>query len=606
MDNATGIQVRELPYVSWKNTLAHYETMKGPSWKKVLYDEEKYAKKFTTHASVTQRLSYNVALYKYAKHMMYSMPFLGGHGAVEIYYSNAFFLSWKFAKEESSVYDGRDIVCSPEGHVWTTYEKGQGDESFILAYYPKNEKSPKWKKYNVGPEIGYKDGKCFYTTVENRLWSNKLYMCDAKTGKNEVLLYEEKNPEINLYVYRTTDETTVLMKDNSQDRTYAAITTQGFLPQKDLYIIPSNWNVPKGSYGVDFVIPSHGLLITKHYGEKILWRCSSKKPPQKLLYIPSGSIIPDYWSVYEGANKFVIRVETPYQSAVYYTYESGILTKVNSPMLCGLQWKRHKVISDDGTVVHYIITQKVSKPKGLLVVGYGAYGSPTVTGNGYNRWISFLEEGWAIAYAFIRGGGDHDESWAKAGRVEGRVKTIQDYVSCIRDAQKQTGVKPKHTVIYGRSAGGFLMGATLNDYSDGSLMSAVYAEVPYVDVLRTTTNPYLPLTRMEYKEFGNPAHKLEDLISVASLSPVDGATILPPSPVFVLARTALHDSQVYTYEAIKWVHRLRKHSKQEAPKLVLVEKDQGHFTPADGAYYQYALDACLLLSWIQGELPNHA
>jgi hypothetical protein len=39
---------------------------------------------------------------------------------------------------------------------------------------------------------------------------------------------------------------------------------------------------------------------------------------------------------------------------------------------------------------------------------------------------------------------------------------------------------------------------------------------------------------------------------------------------------------------------------------VLVEKDQGHFTPADEAYYQYALDASLLLAWVDGELSNTA
>ncbi len=606
MNDATGAQVRDLPYVSWKNSLAHYERMKGPAWKKVLYDEEKYAKKFTTHRSVKQRLSYNVALYKYARNMMYNMPFLGGHGSVEIYYANPFFLSWRFATEDAPVYEGRDIVCSSDGQVWTTYEKGKGDETFALAYYPKHANTPKWKKEHVGPEIGYADGKCFYTTVENKLWSNKLYMCDAATGKNEVLLYEEKDPEVNLYMIRISKQITILMKDNSQDRTYFQITPQGLHEQSELYMLPSNWKLPKGSYGIDYAIPERGLLITKHYGEKILWHCDSKKPAKKLLYIPSGNIIADYWSVFEGANQFIIRVETPYQSAVYFEYKQGSIATINSPMLCGLQWKRYKTRSEDGTPVHYLVTQKFNQARGLLVVGYGAYGSPTTTGNGYNRWIAFLEAGWAVAYAFPRGGGDHTEAWAKEGRVEGRTKTIQDFVACIRDAQKQTRVKPSHTVIYGRSAGGYLMGATLNAYSDGSLMSGVYAEVPYVDVLRTTTNPHLPLTRMEYQEFGNPAKRLEDLISVASLSPVDGATVLPPSPVFVLARTALHDSQVYTYEAVKWIHRLRKHTKQEAPKLVLVEKDQGHFTPAEQTHYQYALDASLLLSWVDGELSNTA
>jgi oligopeptidase B len=130
-------------------------------------------------------------------------------------------------------------------------------------------------------------------------------------------------------------------------------------------------------------------------------------------------------------------------------------------------------------------------------------------------------------------------------------------------------------------------------------MSAVYTEVPYVDVLRTTTNPSLPLTVLEYDEFGNPLKRLEDFISVGLTSPADSVTASPK--VFVLTRTAENDSQVYAYESVKWIRRLRSHdSADSAPKLCIVERGQGHFTPPEKTLRQWAVDCALLDGWIQG------
>jgi oligopeptidase B len=218
------------------------------------------------------------------------------------------------------------------------------------------------------------------------------------------------------------------------------------------------------------------------------------------------------------------------------------------------------------------------------------------------RWAPLLERGWAIGYTFLRGGGDHTEEWAKAGRLDGRQKTIQDFIAIAKAAQEKYSVTPKNTVIYGRSAGGLLMGGTMAEYPDGSLMGAVYAEVPYVDELRTTTNPELPLTALEYNEFGAPSLRLEDFIQVAQLSPADTAASTAFSNLLVIARTAENDSQVFAYESVKWIRRLREHSVKGAPKICLIEQDQGHFTPPEKTVAQWAIDAAILDAWVNSEL----
>jgi oligopeptidase B len=213
------------------------------------------------------------------------------------------------------------------------------------------------------------------------------------------------------------------------------------------------------------------------------------------------------------------------------------------------------------------------------------------------RWGPLLDAGWAVVVGFIRGGGDHTAAWGKAGRRSGRLKSWQDMEAVIRDAQKTCHIGPAHSCIYGRSAGGYLVGALLGRNPGGNLFRGVYTEVPYVDVLQTTTNPTLPLTRIEYGEFGNPGESLADFITVGLSSPALTAALVPCPAVFVLARTALNDVQVYPYETIKWVRRLRENDmglKNSRPKLTIVSGGQGHFTPPDEEVAQHGLDAAVL------------
>jgi oligopeptidase B len=249
-----------------------------------------------------------------------------------------------------------------------------------------------------------------------------------------------------------------------------------------------------------------------------------------------------------------------------------------------------------------IVKEKGIKPKAQLVYVYGAYGSTTPVGWTYGHWYPLLKRKWALVFALVRGGGDIDAAWAEMARRQNRHLSIEDFEAVIRASQTKNKLGPEETVIYGRSAGGLLMGGTMAEYPDGSLMGAVYAEVPYVDELRTTTNPELPLTALEYNEFGAPSLRLEDFIQVAQLSPADTAASTAFSNLLVIARTAENDSQVFAYESVKWIRRLREHSVKGAPKICLIEQDQGHFTPPEKTVAQWAIDAAILDAWVNSEL----
>jgi oligopeptidase B len=193
----------------------------------------------------------------------------------------------------------------------------------------------------------------------------------------------------------------------------------------------------------------------------------------------------------------------------------------------------------------------------------------------------------------LRGGGDDSDAWAQAGRLEGRTHTRDDFLALVEAAQKAFKISSAKTVIYGRSAGGFLMGMCLNKEPSGKLFGAVYTEVPYVDLLRTTTNPGLPLTKMEYNEFGDPSHRPEDFGFLVDLSPADVAITTSAPNVFVLARTGLNDSEVYAYEPVKWIRRLRKSGDKEE-KVIGIAEGEGHFFSPDVALQAKAEDLVIL------------
>ena len=101
----------------------------------------------------------------------------------------------------------------------------------------------------------------------------------------------------------------------------------------------------------------------------------------------------------------------------------------------------------------------------------------------------------------------------------------------------------------------------------------VVAEVPFVDVITTMSDPGIPLTTLEYEEWGNPAIK-RHFDAMMSYSPYDNVTAqsYPPMPV----TAALNDSQVGFHEPAKWVARLRATKTDNNELLLVTNMSSGH------------------------------
>jgi hypothetical protein len=597
----TAVPVRDTPFACWKDPDAWMERMKGPEWNATLQKEASIVHAAIQEPAVKKRLSQFTAAFAVANDTRNVVPFECGPAYVT-WHSN-FMKSWRFRGSDTE-HTARDIVSNGED-VWVTVDKGDGAEAFELQCWTSAcTTKPAWTHFPVGPDVALVGEKLYSLGVKNKLIYYQLWSCDARTGKHRTLVYEEKNPTFNLSLDKQPDKKVYFMKEQSQTYTTFELTEKGLHPVNIKHPMTRRLVLPLGAYGIDFFWERLGLLITKQHGKKTLWHCTSKHSAKKLLEIPAGQIQIDPYAAEEGRLPCLVRVDPLNSFPVFYSLDSSCQLSLLFPVVpTGLEVQRISAKSLGNTTVHGVLSwSKAQKPRYLLMVGYGAYGMETAVGSIMKRWAPLIQNGWAIGYTFLRGGGDHTDEWAKEGRCDGRKKTLADFKFLIKEAQRTLHIPAEHTAIYGRSAGGLLMGGTLAQNPYGSLMSAVYTEVPYVDELRTTTNPSLPLTALEYGEFGNPAVRLEDFISVGLLSPADSAATTGAPNIFVLTRTAENDSQVYAYESVKWIRRLRSHDKKgDAPKLCIVEKNQGHFTPPEKTIQQWALDCSLLDAWIHNE-----
>jgi oligopeptidase B len=126
-------------------------------------------------------------------------------------------------------------------------------------------------------------------------------------------------------------------------------------------------------------------------------------------------------------------------------------------------------------------------------------------------------------------------------------------------------------VINGGSAGGLLIGAVTNMRPD--LFQAVVAEVPFVDVVNTMMDASLPLTVIEYDEWGNPQDP-EAYAYIRSYSPYDNVTAKDYPHMLVTA--GLNDPRVAYWEPAKWTAKLRATKTDQNRLLLQVNMGAGH------------------------------
>ena len=593
----TSKEIRDVGFLSWKDPDAWMESMRGQRWDALMDEENKRLhselKKHTTPERIHKFKEEIIDAHKY-----YDLECFES-GPIKITPLGTFSLKWRFDGE--TIFTKATDVFSDGKYVVYTHDIGKGAEKYELVCLDVETREVNFRKSPVGPNFSLDCNRLFYLGVKQKLWYNELFVCDIKTGKNVRSLYEEKDGHYNLSLIRQTylvrensgktdtfhvssNNTLTHLKPGSERQYPSHIHTNKCyyrMSETDEYKFIENNNLE----GTPFATNLHHILTHK-MGETFVYNHFGGKE----FHIPQGTITLDTYG--DGID---MRVDDGTKPPYILTFGK----KIKPIDGFKLKTKKIEAKSSDGTIVHGTILYKgtLTRPKALLGVGYGAYGIPSSPAGCYGKWVSLIERGWGILYTYIRGGGDDSDAWATSGRLGGRIHTRDDFLALVETAQKNFKIPAARTVIYGRSAGGFLMGMCINKEPTGRLFSAVYTEVPYVDIIRTTTNKDLPLTMMEYNEFGDPSHRPEDFGFLVDLSPADVAITTEAPNVFVLARTGLNDSEVYAYEPVKWIRRLRKPGDKKQ-KVIGIDRDEGHFYSSKVASQAKAEDLAILYDMI--------
>ncbi len=222
-----------------------------------------------------------------------------------------------------------------------------------------------------------------------------------------------------------------------------------------------------------------------------------------------------------------------------------------------------------------------SKGAPCLLYGYGSYEASMDPMFSSLR-LSLLDRGFIFAIAHVRGGGEMGRAWYEQGKLAAKPNTFTDFVACARTLIDQGWTSPDQLVARGGSAGGLLMGAVANLAPE--LFRAVVAEVPFVDCLTTILDDSLPLTVLEWDEWGNPVDDPGIYRVMKSYSPYDNVRSVdgqgtPVRYPDILATAGLTDQRVGFWEPAKWVAKLRA-ANPENRVLLKTEMEAGHGGPS--------------------------
>lgn len=230
--------------------------------------------------------------------------------------------------------------------------------------------------------------------------------------------------------------------------------------------------------------------------------------------------------------------------------------------------------TNDGVKVPISLVYKAGYSKDgkapLLLYGYGSYGNSMDASFSSVR-LSLLNRGFAFAIAHIRGGQEMGRSWYEAGKMLHKKNSFTDFIACAQFLISNSYTGSEHLYAMGGSAGGLLMGAIAN--MSPQLFKGIVAQVAFVDVVTTMSDPTIPLTTNEYDEWGNPADKAS-YDYMKSYSPYDN--VEPKDYPNMLITTGLHDSQVQYFEPAKWVAKLRALKTDNNHILLYTNMEAGH------------------------------
>ena len=532
--------------------------------------------------------------------------------------------------------DGNKLAYSVDiegDEVYTTYIKNLVDG----LHYPESIPNTYSNVYvHTGLEWANDSKTLFYIILDSAQRPYKLYRHEVgKEASQDVLIFHEEDDKYYLYIQKTRDDAYILTHHHStlttEMRFFSADQPDGELrvisPRTQgieystahhngsFFIITNedarNFRLMKASVSNlqrdrwQEIIPHHAdimieyidtfrdhlVLYERRDGLKQI-RVSAADSLDNVRYVKFPE--PDYYFEIESNPEYetnVLRFKyssliTPFSIIDYHMDTGEWELKKGDEIPSGYDKsqfisERIYATSPDGTQVPISVAHK----KGLrmdgnnptLLHGYGAYGAVLDAEFTPNR-LSLLDRGFVYAIAHIRGGSDLGRAWYDDGKVLSKKNSFTDFIACAEHLIKEGFTSKDKLAIYGVSAGGLLVNASMVMRPD--LFKAVVGKVPFVDVINSISDPSIPLTTLEYDEWGNTKIK-EHYFYMMSYSPYDNIRVTDyPN---ILLTGGLNDPRVPFWEPAKFAAKLREFKTDDNLLLLKTNFHAGH-AGASGRY----------------------
>ena len=471
----------------------------------------------------------------------------------------------------------------------------------------------------------------FYSKKEDKtLRVNKIYRHQLNSDiKNDILIFEEKDEHFSTGIYKTKSQEYLIIASRS-----TLTSEMRFLnantPNEEFQLFTKREK--NHEYSINHFDNNFYILTNSQNSKNFrVMRCSVKDtsissweeiiPHRKEILIEDIELFDEYFVIAErekGLVKFRIKkwktndeFYLPFEGETYNAslginldfnskqlrYNFTSLTNPSSIIEFDMSKKSKNILkiqevvdenfkssnyeskrvwanSHDGTKIPISIVKRKETIYGentpLLLYGYGSYGI-TIDPYFSSTRLSLLDRGFVFAIAHVRGSEYLGRNWYENGKLLKKKNTFLDFISSAKYLISEQYTSTKHLYAMGGSAGGLLMGAVVN--MEPELFNGVIAAVPFVDVMTTMLDESIPLTTLEYDEWGNP-NDLEYYNYMLSYSPYDNISNLNyPN---LLITTGLHDSQVQYWEPAKWIAKLRDYNKSKNYLLLHTNMDTGH------------------------------
>jgi len=241
--------------------------------------------------------------------------------------------------------------------------------------------------------------------------------------------------------------------------------------------------------------------------------------------------------------------------------------------------------SKDGTRVPMFLVRRRDLPAGpqpTLLYGYGGFNAASQPAF-QPRWMTWVDMGGVLAVANIRGGSEFGAAWHDAGRLQNKQNVFDDFIAAGEHLIAQGITTNRQLAVEGRSNGGLLVGAVVNQRPD--LFAAALPAVGVMDMLRFDR---FTAGRYWVDDYGYP-NREADFRTLYAYSPyhnIRPGVSYPP----VLVTTADTDDRVVPGHSFKYISAMQHADPNGNPHLIRIETRAGHGSgkPTDKQIEEYS------------------